>query len=908
MSAGSPLAIPNSVQEANHSFLNARRALALPVVNGQPGLQTAEHLGKISDRWICTLWRRALPEQYNDAVSLHATGGYGRNELTFHSDIDVLIALHDPAVAAEEEFILAIERLMAWSRHSRIRLSHAVRTASQARQALDDDLRNAIALLDLRHLHGPETQPDSFDGQTVIDHLRDSDEGRGFVETLIDGLRRRIARQGQTVFLLEPDVKNGEGGLRDLNYLAWAARVRWRLDIRRDSNADVGWPPEQRASYCKLVDRLLALRNRLHLLRGRKHDRLTFREQEALMLLKEASPVDDIDAAYAVLDEARARAEAPPGDDPARAALYPAIESMMARYYRQARQISTTGERCLRRWALVDQSPTRHHGPFELRNGQIALGESAELTDRTLFDALIVADERDLLLDPRLETQMEARVADWPTGDDAPGELTQRCRKLLVDPRRTRRTSRRLLDLGILTCFVPEFEPLICHVQHDLYHVYTTDVHSLKCLEEGRSLLEAAPEEVEHRGFCEVARQIENTATFLLACLFHDIGKGRGGGHSERGAVMMESVGPRLGLNDRDTEQVVFLIRHHLDLSTASRRRDISDPEIIDELAELIGSVETLNQLTALTYCDMKTVGPEVMNDWNASLLMELHHRLLRALESVGPGEYDGVREKRRSQLLAAVEAGDRVGDEYLHDFIADLPIDHLINGAPDELLRQYETYCCAIDEDQKIAVSLRPLPDRGVTEVVVVSPDKPGTLARIAGAIASVGINIMAADIVTTEAGLALDIFHVAHFNPRAVPPTKPRPVDSDRRLERIRTQICDVLMGRIDVDETLARRRSEKRLAPRPVPEVTTEVRVDSEVSTHFAVIEVRAPDRLGLLYSIARSLADHRVNTRVSRIDSVGHQAIDTFYLEEWDGSPLTPERIEQIVASLNETLAT
>lgn len=911
MTSPSPLAIPNSVQRANRTFLDARRQLAAHIVCARSGLDTAERLTVITDRWLNQLWATALPRKLAHHISLYATGGYGRRELAYHSDVDVLIAVHEPDMVEDDQFALSMERLMAWSRHTRVRLSHAVRTSRQARCAIDDDLRSAIALIDLRHLAGPDRAHRHFRRAPLIEYLRGDDEGRAFVERLIDGLRRRLSHHGKTVFLLEPDIKNGEGGLRDLNCIHWAAQVRWQLDARHQSKNPIGWTAARRHAYTQYLDELLAIRNQLHLLHDRKQDRLTFRDQEALATLVDSPVPDDAQEALDLAGNALAIADAAEHTKD-RFALQPIIEEEMTHYYRRARSIATTCERCLRQWATAANPPAKTRGPFHIGGGQLALARGHELDDDDLFDALLVAEAEDLLLDPRLEATIEYRLRAWPRGDDLPSERARKLCQILVDPDASPRTSQRLLELGILPRVVPEFEPLLCHVHHDLYHVYTTDVHSIKCLEAARQLLGSEPDAHPRPAFARIAAEIEDRTTFLLAALFHDIGKNRGGEHSRRGAEIMACVGPRLGLDAAGTHRLQHLVLHHLLLSNTSRRRDISDPHILAELVDRIDDLEFLNQLTALTYCDMSTVGPDVMDDWNASLLLQLHQRLRQRLLAKAPASMPvapSADEDRRSYHHQRV--GNALDDTQppaqLKAFIDGLPLEHLENSDEQSLLRQYVTYCDALDSPNDFAVSAQPLADRSVTELIVTGPDEPGILARIAGAIASVGLNIMSADIISTSDGFAVDIFHVAHFNPRAVPPISPRAVDSPRRLDGLRQRIMDVLCHDVDIDELLERRRTEQRLAPRPVPAVSTRVRVDPHTSRRFTVLEVRAPDQLGLLYTIASTLFQCRVNTRVSRIDSLGHQAIDTFYVEDFDGRPLTQTRIAEVTASLQDALA-
>ncbi|RAL22789.1 hypothetical protein DL240_07810 [Lujinxingia litoralis] len=911
-----PLAIPEAVAQANAEVMASRHNIARAIVMGAGGLNIARRLRRVTDRWLITLWRHASSDQLREVASLHATGGYGRDELAYHSDIDVLIALNDEAWLQRPELALAVERLMAWSRVPRLRLSHAVRTPAQTPEALAEDPRTAIALIDLRPLCGPPSA--AADRDAAIDHLRARDQGASFVEQLFEGHRQRVARHGQTVYLLEPDAKNGEGGLRDLNCISWAARTRWRLDARTQTRAEVGWDAEQRRRYVERLDAILATRNTLHLIHGRKSDRLTFADQELLVRLNELRLQTPHALEETHPDEIVARFR--PRDEQDRQRLTPQVESLMRAYYWQARSVSVSCERMLRRWATTTPpASVQSLGSFELLGDQLQLPaeHSDVLNADEVFDALSLASHHDALLDPRLEAAIEAAVGTWPMGDETSPRRAARLRALLTSPTTSARTAQRLLDLGVLTRTLPEFDPLICHVQHDVYHVYTTDVHSLKCLELGRALLAGDPHAAGRWPFfAHVAGTITEREVFLLACLLHDIGKNRGGDHSRKGALLMESIGPRLGLEPPQVDLLAMLVREHLALSLTSRRRDLSDPHVIDDLAERLGDVPTLNLLTALTFCDMSTVAPDVMNDWNATLLMELYRRVREALEQgdlrhlADPRGLRRIRQRLERRVLDLSDAPVEPRD--IDTFLHDLPQEHLLHAEPDALARQLAAYTRARRNDvetriEGVAVEVAPLPDRGITEIIVSTVDTPGTLARIAGALSSAGVNIMSADIVSTASGRTLDIFHIAHFNPAALPVAEPRAVDDPRRIEKITSRIVDVLEERLNVDELLQQRFEESRLSPRPIPQMPTEVREVDHASEHFTVIEVRAPDRLGLLYQITRALWEAGVETRVSRIDSLGSQAIDNFYVEEAHGGKLDARRTGQVIDAISQALA-
>ncbi len=892
-------AIPDPVHEANQRFLQRRLDLADDLRRQRDGLLIAGLLEEITDQWLLRLWELAIPEPLREVLSLHAIGGYGRSQLALHSDLDVLIAVHVDDLDTLDGLEESIERLMMWARQTRHRLSHVVRTPAQALENRQD-FPSAVALLDRRPLAESASElPPAFQRDDLLHFLRGKDQGRSFVSRLLDGHRRRGVRQGETVFLLEPDIKHGEGGLRDLNDLAWAAQVRWDLDVLHpdpDLRDRARWKATLATTYRQALGEILAMRNLLHLFRGRKHDRLTFREQRQFAAHSLGIDPDE------------------PPDDPD--AFQAEIESQMAAYYQRARSVDVLCERSLRRWAAPDEPPRRLTGPFQARGERLAIDLVIDdQPDGALdpFEALRLADEHDLLLDPALEALMEEEVRRWPAGDDSDPEHAAALRELLVDPTSSWRTSRRLLELGILPRIVPEFAPLLCHVQHDLYHVYTTDIHSLKCLEAGRSLLADDPDSFRWPFFAHAARAIEDTEVFLLSCLVHDIGKNRGGNHSERGADLVAHFGPRLGLTEPQVSRLRFLVLHHLDLSLTSRRRDISDPRVLEELATRIGTLECLHQLTALTYCDMSTVGPDVMNDWNASLLIELTTQISRRLQEGPLGADDEDERRREATVQELARHRPDLDTPALQRFLDELPSDHFLSydeptAAAADLIRQFETFHAALSADDRVAVSHEILADRGVTEIVVCAPDRPGTLARIAGAIASTGLNIMAADILTTASGQTLDRFRVAHYNPRAVPPVGHQPVTDSRRIDRLKTRVADVLTDRVDLDQLLSQRRGEQRLSPRAIPSVSTEVRViDSPPGDDSTILEIRAPDRLGLLYTIADALLRAGVTTRVSRVDSLGAQAIDTFYVAEVDGSPLSPIRVDEIIDRLFTVLS-
>ncbi len=910
------LVTPEAVKHINDTFISLRSKLAKIALQDHDSIKFAHTLAFATDEWLLDLWEEAIDPHLFDSCALFALGGYGRRELCFYSDLDLVIEVPDESIINDPALSLAVERFMAWTRDARVKLSHAVRTTQQALDAFKEDPRTAISLIDARPLDTERTCDwQCVDAQMAINFLRGDDHGETFLNDLTAAHHERRKRQGQTVYLLEPDLKNGDGGLRDLNNIHWAARVRYQFDVLTELRPELDWNEEHQAIYIRGLRWLLGLRTLLHITHNRKHDRLNFADQEAL-----AKHLSQLHPDHY-----------PPGP-------IAATETLMRNHYRNARAVSRTSQQFLRHWNIPDNTASQLLGScFESVNKQLALqpqftdqlaADYIPLEDSQILEALAIASREDLPLDPALELYIDSQVQNWSDTQRQDLALNTQFVELLTDPKVTEKTSQYLLELGILTKLVPEFEPIVCHVQHDIYHVYTTDVHSLKCLEMARSLINHAqnasintPPPHKWPAFEEIAAQIQDVPVFLLAALFHDIGKNRGGRHSQKGAALVIPIANRLGLQRRRTDQLAFLVREHLTLSLTARRRDISDRRVIRDIAQRLRTVETLNILTALTLCDMSTVGPDIVSDWNATLLIDLYRRLKDALEhgveSMWIDQLDQVDDLRDDLLQAwknALISGELPADHQedtkiaarIDEFIRDAPGDHLLASAPDALLRQFIAYDhgCTV---QGTAVLTTPLHEDGVTEIILSTQDVPGTLAKIAGTISSAGLNIVTANIVTTSSGRTLDIFLVHLANTvTGQHRTEPTALTKTDRIERLEENLRQVLDGKLDVELLLERKIRENRLPPRPTPTVDTSVTIHQNLSDTFTVLEVMAPDQIGLLYTITHTLWQNGINTHVSKIDSVGNQVVDTFYIEDIKGGKISSEKAATLTAALHQIL--
>ncbi|HEY7953733.1 MAG TPA: [protein-PII] uridylyltransferase [Polyangia bacterium] len=863
--------------------LSHARILALHR-SGAPGDETARAYAAAADEVVRALFRAARAGLGRPLeVALVAVGGYGRAELCPYSDLDLWFVLPGREDRRAQELAEAVLYPL-WD--LRMEVGHAVRTVSGALALARDDLTACTALLDLRFLDGERAPFESLAHEAAQKFQRDPG---AFVRRLVAEKSERHARFGDTVFLLEPNLKNGEGGYRDLVTGLWAAKARFRVRDFPDL-VTAGQASERQVNALVLARRFfLQVRTAAHLHAGRKADRLTFETQEAIA-------------------PALAADDASTDRDPAiKPAVAPAVEALMQRYFLHAKAVARETERLLERclveprrrpsikrvddsFALSDGKLVAHdpelfhHRPSEMvRIFNVALATAAELH----------GDTRDLIAETVAHPHGRARLGEDP---QAGAELL----RLLVDSRDARSPSLLELahDLGLLSAVMPEFQPCTARVQHDLYHVFTVDQHQLyavarlKALERGEL---AAELPLASQAMSEVRRR----APLYLGTLLHDVGKPLGKGHSESGAKLANAIAHRLGLAGDDVAQTEFLVRKHLLLSHLSQRRDLSDVAMVANLAHELHDEETLRELYLLTLADLSMVAPGNLTAWKEQLLRELYARTLAHFRR-GPdlaGSDEGVLVKKRRARVAEL-AGEK--PEALEGWLSSVPDRYLTTTAPQQIARHL-----ALSRRRKgpVAVEVINRPRRSVTELTVCADDAPGLLARIAGVLLASRVDVLAASITSRALGggraEALDVFTTRD--------RYGRPITDPKRWQRVEEDLERVLAGRATVEQVIEERRERSSLPERVVPAVRTEIEVDNEVSADFSVLDVFTQDRLGVLYTITRTLAELRLDIQLSKVATEAARVADVFYLRESGGGKLTPERVEEVKRALGEALA-
>jgi len=812
------------------------------------------------------------------STALLATGGWGRRDTCPRSDVDLLVLTPGPP---DEAARALAERLLYPLWDAGLEVGHAVRSVAEAAALAGQDIATMTALLDARLLAGDRALADEL--ARALPAVLRRGGANDFVNRLIVEKQNRHAKFGDSLFLLEPNVKHGQGGLRDLATGLWAARARWRVADFPELVSVGQASARQVAALTSARDLLLQIRGLCHVRARRRQDQLTFELQEAI--------------APTLYPNARARVGAE------RAAVAPAVEQLMRRYYLAARAVVAETDRLLER-ALVppQRRPTivKIDPSFVAWNGKLSVADPQIFRDRPseMTRLFQVALARELPIYGHTKELIAERVAVDAPRLTADHEAHEDFLDLLADARDARQPSllEEMHELGLVNALMPEFGPCTGRVQHDLYHVYTVDQHQLyavallKRIARGELAREAP---TATKAFREVA---EPRALFL-GTLLHDVGKPLGKGHSEKGARLAVTIARRFGMPGAEIARVEFLVHHHLLMAHLSQRRDLDDVALIEKFARVVGDEERLRDLYLLTYCDTAMTAPGNLSEWKATLLKELYEKtrayLRRGPDLLGADRSARVKARRRqvAELLAepAETVGgwlDRMPDRYVTMLTPRTLADHV------RLARGLS--------GRSAALHVARAAKKGVTEVLLAACDRKGLLARAAGVFLAHRIDVVGAQIFSRppgaeDGGLALDVFLVRDRAGRAIP-------SSDPRWARVEADLARVLSDEETVADLIARRRDGGKLPARLTPHVATEIEIDNDVSEEFTVVDVYTHDRPGVLFAITQTLTDLGLDITFSRVATEAERVADVFYLARVDDPAMLRRLEEKLRASL------
>ena len=834
--------------------LATRPSCGLEAANGQAYL--VDEIVRVLHDVVTTRLHPLPNPTAGERLTIMAVGGYGRGEMAPHSDVDIAFLTPGKQTPHSEQ---VIESMLYALWDLGLKIGHSSRSLDEMVRQARADVTVRTALLEGRHVCGDAAL--HAEAARRFKAEVQADTARAFIADKLAERDARHVKMGDTRYVVEPNVKEGKGALRDLHALFWIGKYVHDVD-RAAELVDAGlFTPAEYGRFHRADDFFWAVRCHLHLVTGRAEDRLTF------------------DVQREIADRMGFH------DRPGRSK----VERFMQYYFLQAKSVGTlTGvflahldERFAargRRWLSLPtfrRRPGKLHG-FVLDRGRLALPDDRFFAADPvrLVEIFQLADKHGLEVHP---LAMRAAARDAKRVDEVRDD--PRANALFLDvltsPRDPELVLRWMNESGVFGRFVPDFGRVVAQMQFDMYHHYTVDEHTIRAI----GLL-ARIEKGELKEDHPLASAIFPTGAsrraLYFAMLCHDIAKGRGGDHSTLGAEVADRLGPRLGLTPGEVETASWLVRHHLLMSATAFKRDLSDFKTILDFARVVQSPERLRLLLILTVVDIRAVGPGVWNGWKRQLLSELHdsaEEVLR-LGHKQRGRADRIAAKQRT-LREALGWPDDAVDAHVRRF----PEAYWI-AEPDEVLARNARFMREA-AGRDLAIDAQVDPDRGATLVTIQAADHPGLFYRIAGAIHLAGGNIIDARIHTTRDGCALDNFLVQ--DPLG------RPFDEAEQLARLRAAIEDALANRGRLADRLqAKPAARTRADAFPI---APNVHVDNRASNRFTVVEVNTRDRPALLNQLAHALFQSRVTIHSAHVATYGERAVDTFYITD-----LTGEKIE------------
>ena len=776
-------------------------------------------------------------------VCLVAQGGYGRRELCARSDIDLLI-LHD---GRSQEFLqhLNIHFLQVlWD--AGLEVGSAIRTVRECRTLMDQDMTILASLIDARPLTGERSLFEEL-LKMKEKYFGDRKKREEFFRRKREENEERWTRYGDSISLLEPNLKEGKGGLRDYHALYWISRVSRSIENPSQLLSKGCVPAEEFKALWSALNFLWRIRDELHRIAGRRLDQLLLEHQETLA------------RTFGFQDSGH----------------FLGVELFMQKYYLEASRIHQITEKAFLRSGRKD--PELFQPPHPAVEGPLSFFNIFEEARRKKVDV----DEWTL---ERIEKSV-GQIDDEFRGSP---EATALFRQMLRNPAGLGRMLGQMNDCGLLGAFLPEFAKLRFRVQHDVYHVYTADVHSIYAVNELGKLAEG-DYAVSHPTLTQILKDVKSMDLLSFAILYHDIGKGEGHGHVEKGAPLIREAGRRLGFTEEEQDVLEFLERSHLIMTHLAFRRDLEDQNMIIQFARAMQSLELLNMLYVLTFCDVKGVSPEAMTDWKASLVEYLY---LKTREVIQKGSFTKERAstlvpKVLEQTLALIS--DEAEREKCHAFFMMMPPRYLLATTPQALIRHqglWERF-----EQDPIVFEPRTLERESLNEVTLFTWENPSLFARMTGLFTAHHINIIEAQLNLSNKGHALQVFRVTDH--------EGKPIDDPERWSKIEKDLRGILQGSLKVEQLVDEKLRPSFFKKRTARILPTRVEIDNDLSPYYTVIDIYTEDRVGLLYQITSTLLALGLYIDVSKISTKVDQVADTFYVKDIFGHKLTSQdRLDRI----------
>ncbi len=820
------------------------------------------------DVLLDAVWRHFLGARASD-WALMAVGGYGRGELHPCSDVDVLILVAAVPDAAEREHL---EQLVTFLWDTGLELGHSVRTVEDCGRECGADVSVMTTLVESRLVAGSATLMSAMHAAlsaAAVWPIQD------FFNAKVREQQERHRKANDTAYNLEPNVKTGPGGLRDIQTIGWVAKRHFNCGTIEELAGNGFLAPAELRRLKAAQEFLWRVRFALHIETGRREDRLLFDHQ-----VKVARIFGYEDATYTL-----------------------AVEQFMQRYYRTVMDVSLLNELLLQLFreaitAASNIAPLPLNARFQIRDDYLetANDDVFARNPSALLELFVLLQQNANVKGVHASTMRALSRSLWLIDE----EFRQNPRnhrlfiELLRAPAGVTHELRRMNTYGVLGRYIPAFGRIVGRMQYDLFHAYTVDAHTLFVLSNLRRL--AIPRyDHELPVLSAIMQTLPRPEIAYLAALFHDIAKGRGGDHSDLGAVDAESFCLEQGLSRYDARLVAWLVRAHLKLSVTAQKQDISDPGVINDFAQFVGDESHLDYLYVLTAADVRGTNPKLWNSWKASLFQEFYNRVKRALRRGLESPIDAQELRDETQVAARrllVQGG--MSDQRIRDSWSILDDGYFLRHTPEEVAWHSRLIATRHGGQLEPVVAVQGDGERGTTAVTTLTPDRLRSFARVTAVLDQLGLTIVDARVTPTTDGGSLDLYHILEGD--GAPLTHPdRVADIDRALRH-------ALVSSPDQSLAVTRRASRQMR----MFNTQTQIAISVDERNRRTVLELVAGDRPGLLCDIGQVLLAEQVALQGAKIMTVGERAEDVFYVTDTQGAPLSEAAAQGLQSRLTETL--
>ena len=856
------------IDDLINNFFEERKKLVEKHRAGAGGLEIVKELANLTDKTIKDLAQISFKDDI-DNISIIVLGGYGRRELCFKSDIDISLVIKTDNIDNLKE---GIEKFYYALLSLKVDVGFSVRDIKTFIKLSKDDLSVATSLLQGRYLFGNEELYNELIHQfkKLIKKRKDD-----YIDATLKARKLRYERTGSSIYMMEPHIKEGEGGLRDFHEVYWIAKVlddvpNYKYFVEKNIILE-----EEYNELIKAYDFLLKIRNEMHIICNKRCDVLVRPLQEEIV--KNLGYIEDSSNPQQIRES---------------------VEKLMRLYYLYAKSINTITKRILKS-IIGKNTKTQPYEPLDnvfIRNKYEldVIDEKKFLKDiSNTVRAFLYYKEFNLDFSPKLEYLIRKNELKLLKNRQNP-DVQRIVRQIFSDVNHLPKTIRKMQEFYVIDTLIPEFGYQRGHFQYDAYHKYTTDEHAIKSVEMLESLLKA--DTPQKKAIYELYKDIERKDLLIWAIFLHDIGKGHKTDHSVLGSKMAKDILLRFGYSKRDAEIVSFLVRHHLDMAKISQRRNLNDPKVIKEFADIIKNKELLKMLTVLTWCDANAVGPGVWNDWKNLLLWELYNKTLEVLENNIPIEELEKRKLEEKKKALYEKLKSLFGEERAKFHLNRLRDVYIISTPLEDMIKHLEM-------EEKLFKTGEPqfyFKEKygvGASEIiVVVDKNVKNPVLAITGILSYMKLNILSVYSYRRKDGITVIDLLVSTSSLDAI----------DRhRFDRFKELFLNYLNGNITIED-LEKRKNGYGYKPKVLPPPTF-VKIDNKSSDRYTIFDISGEDRIGLLFDIYKVFTKYNLFPHIAKVSTQGERVRDAFYVRTCEQGKLEDKGLlEKVKKDLLEVL--